>query len=377
MKWCVWVAVLVACGGDDRPTADGSIEGDAATDTAIDTATDTPRTDSAIDVPGPVCETVSARAEPLPATLLFQIDTSNSMNCAFGDVGCLTDDPTPDPNDSRWDVLTRELSTALGTAPGGNRVGAMRFPRTGGACANNELLTPIAPLETNLDTLRTSIGAIVPDGLSTPTHDAVAFGLSQLSGQERPYLVLATDGDARVCFGCDTDCAFDDPSALDRDNDDLVARVQGAAESGVPTFVVGVPGSQVYRQVLSRIATAGGTAREGCSDIGPTFCHFDLSEPGIDFAGELAAALAEIGEAVIACEYDIPDNPDGAFDATRVNVRITTDGTEETIGRDETRSAGWDYTDDMSRIELHGTACEAARAADQLDILFGCPTILI
>lgn len=362
------LCLIVACGGDDRPAGDASM-----TDAP---SVDAPRTDSAIDVPGPVCETVSARAEALPATLVFQIDTSNSMNCPFGATGCLTDDPTPDPNDSRWDVLTRELGEALGAAPGSHLVGAMRFPRAGGACANDEFLAPIQPLATSLDSTRTAIAAIVPDGLSTPTHDAVAFGLGQLAGLERPYLVLATDGDARVCFGCDTDCAFDDPSALDRDNDDLVDRVAMAAAEGIPTFVVGVPGSQVYREVLSRIATAGGTARAGCSDTGPTYCHYDLSE-GVDFGAALQEALAEIGEAVIACEYDIPDNPDGAFDPTQVNVRITTDGTEETIGRDESQTSGWDYTDGETRIELFGAACERARAADQLDILFGCPTILI
>lgn len=368
MKRVLLSCLLVACGGDDRPGG-----GDASMDAP---GVDAPRVDSAIDVPGPVCETVSARAEALPATLLFQIDTSNSMNCAFDAVGCVTGDPTPDPNDSRWDVLTRELSETLGAAPGTHRVGAMRFPREGGACANDELLATIEPLATSLDSTRAAIAAIVPDGLSTPTHDAVAFALGQLAEQERPYLVLATDGDARVCFGCDTDCAFDDPSALDRDNDDLVTRVQSAASAGIPTFVVGVPGSQVYREVLSRIATAGGTARAGCSDTGPTYCHYDLSE-GVDFGAALQAALAEIGEAVIACEYEIPDNPDGAFDPTQVNVRITTDGTEETIGRDESRTAGWDYSDDMTRIELFGAACERARSADQLDILFGCPTILI
>ena len=370
LRLLVLCAASAACGGDDRPG------GDASTDARADVSVDGSRVDSAIDVPGPVCETVSARAEALPATLLFQIDSSNSMNCAFDDRACLTDDPTPDPNDSRWDVLTRELFAALALAPGSHRVGAMRFPRAGGACANDEFLAEIQPLSTSLDTTRDAIAAIMPDGLSTPTHDAVAFGLGRLAGLERPYLVLATDGDARVCFGCDTDCAFDDPSAIERDNDDLVMRVQTAAASGVPTFVVGVPGSQVYREVLSRIATAGGTARAGCSDTGPTYCHYDLSE-GVDFGAELQAALAEIGEAVIACEYEIPDNPDGAFDPTRVNVRITTDGTEETIGRDESRSAGWDYTDGETRIELFGTACDRARAADQLDILFGCPTLLI
>ena len=366
------VLLALACGDDPRSPRDGG---------ATDGATDAPTR----DVPFPdvrrsdmgVCETVSAVADALPATLVFQLDTSNSMNCPATDASCLTGDPTPAPDDSRWDVFRQELVGALGGLPDGHRVGVMRFPRSGGACANDELSAPIAELGASRATTVAVIDAITPDGLSTPTHDAVAFGLGRLADQDNPYLVLATDGDARVCFGCDTDCAFDDPRALDRDNDMLVERVRTAAAMGVPTFVIGVPGSQGYRDVLSRLATAAGTARAGCSDTGPTYCHYDLTDPGLDFGPALRDALGAIGDAVLSCEYTIPDNPDGTFDPAQVNVRIRTGDDEETIPRDPARADGWDYSDDMTRVELHGDACERARMADALDVLFGCPTILI
>ncbi len=51
------------------------------------------------------CETASAFADPLPATLLLQVDTSGSMNCAATAASCAVGDPTPDPNDSRYDVF--------------------------------------------------------------------------------------------------------------------------------------------------------------------------------------------------------------------------------------------------------------------------------
>ncbi len=371
-RWLV-LGLLVGCASDVR-RIDASVDGAAADSSAIDAPF---RDVVRLDVPGEVCETVSAVAEPLPPTVLFQMDTSNSMNCRADDFGCLTDDPTPAPDDSRWDVFVSALVDAVGSFSDASSVGLMRFPRAEGACARDEFVSDFTRLSDGRAGVVAAARSIVPDGLSTPTHDAVAFGVGRLSGVERPALVLATDGDARVCFGCDTDCAFDDPSAQDRDNDALVERVRAAAAAGVPTFVIGVPGSAGYRPVLSRLASAAGTARAGCSDSGPTYCHYDLTDPALDFGAALRDAFAAIGEAVLECVYEIPDNPDGAFDPGQVNVRIQIEGGDESIPRDPARGSGWDYSDDMTQIELFGAACDRARMADALDILFGCPTILI
>ena len=96
-----------ACGDDDRRPADGGAR-DGASD--ADDGSDVGPTP---DAERPVCETLSAQAEPVPATLLFQVDTSNSMNCPVESPACLTDEPTPAPDDSRWDVFTAELRAAL------------------------------------------------------------------------------------------------------------------------------------------------------------------------------------------------------------------------------------------------------------------------
>lgn len=367
---------LSSCGDDDRRGADAAIdahEGDAFRSDASE------RDGTTSDIPAPVCETLRAEAEPVSATLLFQVDTSNSMNCAVISPACLSGDPTPAPDDSRWDVFTTELRAALGTVPDATTVGLMRFPQAERACTEDVLASELSPLGGSRTALLNAISDITPDGLATPTHDAVAFGLARLRSlaAERPYLVLATDGAASVCLGCDADCGFDSEEPLRRDEEALIARVEEAAAAGIPTFVIGVPGSQSFRGVLSRLANAGDSARAGCSDSGPTYCHYDLTDAGLDFASALREALATIGESVLSCEYAIPPNPDGTFDPLRVNVRISGGGEAETIPRDETREAGWDYSDSMERVELYGDACERARSADTLEILFGCPTLLI
>lgn len=370
----VLTSMVVACGGDDRPPGGGRDGG------ALDATTDARSLPDVMfpDVPGEVCESVSAVAEPLPPTLVFQLDMSNSMNCAVSATNCPSGSPTADPNDSRWDQFRQVLLASLDSLPPGTRLGLLRFPRVDGACVDESVALPIAELATNRTAIDAAINSFVPDGAGTPTHDAVVFGLSRLraDGGERPYMILATDGASLACLGCDNACS---ESELERDRDAMVSTVGTAATTdGIGTFVIGVPGAQTYRGVLSRMATAAGTAREGCSDAGPTYCHFDLTEPGLDFATALGDALAAIGEAVISCEYDIPENPDGAFDETRVNVRVTTEaGTEEVLPRDTSRTNGWDYDDARERVILHGDACTRAQAAERVDVLFGCPTILI
>lgn len=357
-----------------QPDAAGS--GDGATPSDAGRAVDANRVvpDSGFIA----CEVTSAHADPLPSTLLFQVDTSGSMNCRADAPSCAVGDWTPAPDDSRYDVFLNVLRGALAGLPDATQVGAMHYPVTF-SCARDELLVDIDALSTTRAALDTELGQIRPEGI-TPTRDAVTYALARLrarSSDESRNLVLATDGAATVCLGCDADCSL---SALDRDNQALIEDVRTAAASGIRTYVIGVPGSASYRGILSRMASAAGTARSGCSDAGPTYCHYDLTDPSLDFAVALRDALADIGEAVLSCEYPIPPNPDETFDPTKVNVRLVDEtGAEETIPRDRDHADGWDYSEDGERILLHGAACERAQALDdgRIDVLFGCPTILI
>ena len=369
--------LLLACGDDDRvnrdaPPVDAEPAADASRDGGV--VNDAEPRDLGFDA----CETTTAFAEPLPATLLFQVDTSGSMNCAVADPGCLSGEPTATPDDSRYDVFTQVLGEALMSLPDATRVGLMHFPITF-SCAENTADVIIDELGTNRAAIASALAGITPEGI-TPTHDAVAYGLDRLrarTSDDSRYLVLATDGASTVCIGCDAACSFD---ALDGDNEDMIDRIAAAASEDIPTFVIGVPGSQSFRAILSRMATAGATARPGCSDLGPTYCHYDLTDPGLDFGVALRDALGAIGESVLSCEYPIPPNPDGTFDSGRVNVRLTDEaGTETSVPRDPSRMDGWDYSDAMDRIILHGPACDAAQSLvnGRIDVLFGCPTVLI
>lgn len=377
MAWLKWCAVLLL--------AMSSLSGCAAAGRAPRAGGDGGVADSgadAGDAGGPdftACETSTQFAEPEPATLMFQVDSSGSMNCDATDVACQVGDPTPAPDDSRWDALRAAMGQALMALPDTTVGGLMHFPLTF-SCAGAESTVDLGAMSSNRGTIVTALDGITPEGI-TPTHDAVLYAFSNLrmANAAHPFLVLATDGEATVCEGCDPACS---EAAQGMDNQQMVEDIRAAASEGIRTFVIGVPGSQNFRGILSAMAEAGGTGvSAGCSENGPNYCHYDLTDSAVDLSGQLVSVLGEISDALLSCEYAIPANPDGAFDAERVNVVITDENGEETvIPRDAAKTNGWDYDADQSHIILHGTACETAQMSStgsRIDIAFGCPTVLI
>lgn len=157
----------------------------------------------------------------------------------------------------------------------------------------------------------------------------------------------------------------------------MIGEVEAAAKAGVRTFVIGVPGSQGFRAVLSRMAEAGGTkAKPGCSSAGPDYCHWDMTT-ATDFGAALKDVLAKIGGAALSCEYPLPPK-DGTFDPTKVNVELSAGGTSADLPRDASHTDGWDYSADGDTIILYGPACDKAKSASDgsVTLLFGCPTII-
>lgn len=330
--------------------------------------------------PDAACLADTFGAEVTPAQLLFQLDTSGSMNCPPTDTVCASADPMPG---SRWEVFKSKLQVALGQLPSSNSAGLMHYPTGKGTfqgdptgCVPQNVDVPIGPLSTSLNPINAALSALAPAG-GTPTHDAItaAFKQLELSQAVGPkYLVLATDGQATFCAGCDLFCSSQE---MVTDNEKLIMEVGAAATNGIRTFVLGAPGSAPYRTILSRIAEAGQTsAVAGCSHQGPNYCHYDMTTAP-DFATALEAALAAVGGATLSCTYDIPKD-NGTFDPTQVNVQLTINGQITQVLQDKSHTDGWDYSADGKQIVLYGQTCTNAKAAQngKIDILYGCPTIL-
>jgi hypothetical protein len=221
----------------------------------------------------------------------------------------------------------------------------------------------------------------------TPAAATLAKSLTTLSGLEgETYVILVTDGapncnaelsckasacipniegltagglDCRTGVNC---CAptNQNPQAYLSCVDDQASlqAVQALADAGIRTFVVGMPGSEPYEQLLNSLAELGGTARQG--------------EPKYYSVGDTEAleqALKAIAASVaISCEIPLDyDPPDADF------VNVYFDG--QLVEYDP--EAGWEWTD-AGHVVIRGAACEQLSAGDVLEvqILAGCKTVV-
>ncbi len=217
-----------------------------------------------------------------------------------------------------------------------------------------------------------------------PTLDKMRDVLGELQGDT--YVVLITDGapncneelecaaDACIpniegltaagmeCTPLVNCCApsqqnpFANLSCVDQDASLLA--IQKLAEVGIATFVVGMPGSEPYEQLLNEMAVLGGTARP--------------QEPRYYSVGDtqgLEQALKAIAASVaISCEIRLDyEPPDPGF------VNVYFDG--ELVEYDP--AAGWEWTDE-GWVAIRGEACDQLSAGDVLEvqILAGCKTVV-
>lgn len=220
--------------------------------------------------------------------------------------------------------------------------------------------TPLAPtLQRLLPTLRALPGRTVvilaTDGAPNCNPDARCGPEDCLLNQQGATV------DGKACEGdfncCDPEKVRDGQySCVDRRGAEAV--VAELRRLGIPTFVVGMPGSEEHEAVLEALAEAGGTARDGS----PGYYAVTDDE-------ELGAALLEIGSVIaVSCTVTLaaaPRRPE------LVNVSFD----ERPVPRDEAQ--GWAWTSDTT-LELRGAACAELAAGDVqvLRVLEGCPTKL-
>lgn len=136
-----------------------------------------------------------------------------------------------------------------------------------------------------------------------------------------------------------------------------VDEVRSLTGKNIKTFVVGF-GSDVDANMLSNMAVAGGTARNGT----PRYYQADDQTT-------LNAAFNAIAMGAIGCDFKLaqaPPDPDKIF--------VYVNG--QAIPRDTTKKIGWDYSSPANdRLTLYGTVCDAVAndPAAKIQIIYGCP----
>jgi hypothetical protein len=333
---------------------------------------------------GDACATASDTAVALPSVLQLVVDISGSMDWPPGWEPITPSDSKPS-GATKWEITREALLDAVAQLPADVALGVNFYPDIGNddeRCINNRVAVPIQLLGPANSAVRRvweiEVNDVEPNG-ATPTHGAYLFGLAQLAATDLPgsqFLLLLTDGTPTCNLACQCN-----EGNVPVDSGPLIEEAGMALESGVRTFVIGSPGSEETREVLSELASEGGTGKSGCDDEGPNFCHFDMTTED-DLGAGLTRALQEIAQSLRSCEYVIPAPPVGeTLDRNRVNVLYTSgSGDTETIGRDPSASdceSGWQYSEDGARVVLCGDTCARVRADVEgtVEVLFGCETV--
>lgn len=327
------------------------------------------------------CGISTVAATLIPANILFVIDRSGSMNCNPPPLQTSPQcelNPTPKfpMQATKWQIVNTALKNAIANMTPATRVGISFFNVDDYCAVNQAPSVLLAPLDAaQIDALNLSIDGVVPKG-ATPIIGGVTLGYAHLyyddQSQGNDFVVLLTDG-AETC-------------AADLKDTMIAQTVPDAASVNIRTFVIGAPGSEPARAFLSQIAWAGGTAKDpNCThaaapdDVGD--CHFDMTDPNLDFATALNDALKKISGQALTCEFDVPQAVGGEVDYNQVNVTFTpSGGMPVTFLKDNAQcdmgANGWQYNADKTKIILCGDACAMVKAdsAGQISIALGCET---
>lgn len=376
--------LAISCGGSDGSNVNGG-NGNGTGNNGTGAQPDLGNVGSGAGSGGPVmtitpgseCAKGSAAANAIPAVVEMVIDISQSMT--LGADGGMR----PAPGMSKWDITSAALKDAVAKLPASIAVGVNFYPNNPqrNQCIRNQIDLPIALLGAANSPQRRAFNTAIdrkdPNG-GTPTHAAFNFGVetvqaSMLTG--RKFVLLITDGKPTY----NLDCSGDGMTGVE--NAPLIAAVDAAfkATNSVSTFVIGSPGSEDARADLSQMATKGGTAKSGCSDSGPSYCHLDMTSAP-DFGAALTAGLSDIAGQIGTCEYAVPPAPAGeVIDPLLVNVLYThSDGKMTTIPQDAEGmcKSGWQYDNNNqpTKITLCGSDCDAIKADQgaKIDVIFGC-----
>jgi hypothetical protein len=329
------------------------------------------------DTESPACVDEFASVTQEPPVIQFVVDTSGSMRWVAG-----TEELPGVGERSKWDITQEALANAIDQMPDVAAVGINYYPNTPGdgpSCHVPVLAAPIERLTPAHRALIDSVnGGQTPVG-GTPTHAAFEFGAEQLEATTLDgsrFLVLITDGIPTFTL----ECGGDGQTRVDAAP--LITSVdehfQGA---GIRTFVIGSPGSEAAREELSEMALLGGTGADGCADIEPGSCHFDMTGSE-DFGAALNAALGDIAEAALGCDFEIPEPPTGrsSINLNDVSVVVESGGTVREFSRAASAAcdSGWAYSADRTTLSLCRSTCDELNQlvrespATSIRVKFGC-----
>lgn len=370
------VALLgYGCGTSRPPAAEdgygGSSAGGGGGFVGADAGTTTKPPGCGTEPDGTQCECVDIPLYVDAPNMYFVLDRSGSMTIS-----------------DKWNqvrIVVAEIMRSIG--PRAN-FGAMVYPaKNGGECtAGAEVMSlrpgdpPSATEGPTTDFLLRATAGSARGG--TPTSATLEKALPLVKTfTGKSFVILATDG-APNC-NPNASCNFDTCTAnmenIDGcpvagpvnccappegyrenclDSPATTAAVAAIKNAGVPVYVIGLPGSAAYANVLDSAATAGGTAQSGS----PKYYAVNTADRA-DLLGTLKKVAAKI---VATCTFELKEEP---ADPRFVNVYV-----DNTVLPFDPAN-GW--TIDGKTVTLVGDTCTKVQNGDILEvrIIAGCARV--
>jgi hypothetical protein len=305
-----------------------------------------------------ICEK-AIPATPITPNLYFVLDHSKSMLEA-----------------GKWDSVGSSLQALIARIGAKASFGAAIFPKpTSSSCDVGVEVMSVRPGSVETAAALAQAMSAPPDG-GTPTAATLRALLPALHGLVgQTFVILATDGgpNCNGSLSCGVDrctanidnistsclpgvlpnCCADPGATIDCLDDAATVAAVGALEAaGIPTFVIGVPGSEAYSAVLDAAAQAGGTARSGS----PAYYAVSTSD-----AAALTAALSQvIDQVAAACFLKLSQS----ISAPEVVVKLG----DQRAPEDPRNGFTVDGAGDKQILSLHGAACDLAVAGAPVSI---------
>jgi hypothetical protein len=387
--------ILSGCGSSDEEDADGG-RADASMDAGAYLDSQVPgvpgsdgggASEQDLDDAG---EEITCGMSPFEATrrrvnVLLMIDKSGSM--AYETEGFETD---------KWSALKSALEAVLNDAKNDIAFGLELFPMSGtcGMAEGDAITLHVRAGGTSVPRILDILDIYEPSG-DTPTALALEHAYeyfteghgSQLRGDK--YIMLATDGgpncnlditcEAERCTAnmdgicpvddiltncCDPDQTYENANEHCLDDARTLARIQDLAKAGIKTFVVGIPGSEVYAEALNKFAEAGKAVNP---DPPPSYFAAAASD-GVE--GLISVLKSITTELITSCRLQLASYP---LDIQKLNVEVDGELVPQAGGE------GWeiDMDTDPPTIVIKGKTCEKieTEGAETVKVVYGCPTL--